>query len=220
MVISPSWFTTIIASGAESNIFRIRLPYFFENAATLKEKEEIIAHLKAISHGLSDTIKHLNEVASMQTDINVNREAVNLRSYIAKTEEILKGEIQAKEGLVINNVAEEMNFMYNPAYLESILLNFISNAIKYSHPNRNPLVSLNSYSEVGRIVLEIQDNGLGIDLKKNGKQLFGLNKTFHGNEDARGIGLFISKNQGEALGGKIQVQSEVGIGTTFKIFLA
>lgn len=192
---------------------------FFENAGTLKEKEEIMAHLKAISFGLSDTIKHLNDVASTQIDVNVNRELVNLKSYITKTEEILSGEIQAKEGLIINNVPEEINFFYNPAYLESILLNFVSNAIKYSHPNRNPLVSLNSYKEGERVILEIQDNGLGIDLEKHGKNLFGLNKTFHGNRGARGVGLFISKNQIEALGGNIQVQSKVGTGTTFKISL-
>jgi signal transduction histidine kinase len=42
-------------------------------------------------------------------------------------------------------------------------------------------------------------------------------KTFHGNEDARGIGLFITKNQIEAIGGKIEVQSVVDRGTVFTI---
>jgi len=44
-------------------------------------------------------------------------------------------------------------------------------------------------------------------------------KTFHSNKDARGIGLFITKNQIEAMGGKIDVESELNKGTTFKIWL-
>ncbi len=193
---------------------------FLEKASTLKEKKEIMTHLKAISFGLTDTIKNLNEVASMQTDLNINKETLNLQKYIQKTTEILIGDINAKEATIINNVSEEINFRYNPAYLESILLNFISNSLKYSHPNRKPVIALNAYLEEGRLVLEISDNGLGIDLKKYGHQLFGLHKTFHGNKDARGIGLFITKNQIESLGGKIDVQSDVGKGTTFKIFLS
>lgn len=190
---------------------------FFEHATKLKEKKEIMRHLRAISHGLGDTIKHLNEVASMQTDINANKETINLKSYVTKTEEILVAEINAKGATIINNVPNELNFSYNPAYMESILLNFISNSLKYSHPHRKPVVTLNAYKEGAHVVLEISDNGLGIDLKKYGKQLFNLHKTFHGNPDARGVGLFITKNQVETLGGRIDVQSDVGKGTTFRI---
>jgi signal transduction histidine kinase len=192
---------------------------FFENASSLKERKEILTHLKAISFGLSDTIKHLNEIASMQVETNANREKVNLKEYILKTKEILIGDINAKNAIIINDVSEEINFYYNPAYLESILLNFISNGIKYCHPDRKPIIILNAYKEGERLVLEISDNGLGIDLKNYGSKLFGLHQTFHGNKDAHGIGLFITKNQIEALGGKVEVQSEVGKGTTFKIFL-
>ncbi len=44
-------------------------------------------------------------------------------------------------------------------------------------------------------------------------------KTFHKHEDAKGIGLFIAKNQIDALNGKVTVKSKVKIGTTFKIYL-
>ena len=67
-------------------------------------------------------------------------------------------------------------------------------------------------------VLSISDNGLGIDLKKHKNALFGMYKTFHKNQNARGIGLFITKNQVEAMGGKIEVSSELNKGTTFKIY--
>jgi signal transduction histidine kinase len=57
-------------------------------------------------------------------------------------------------------------------------------------------------------------------MKKNGNKLFGMYKTFNNNPDARGIGLFITKNQIDAMGGKVEVESELGKGTTFKIYFA
>jgi two-component system aerobic respiration control sensor histidine kinase ArcB len=104
-----------------------------------------------------------------------------------------------------------------PAYLDSILLNLLSNAIKYRSAQRPPLIHVRAHQEVDSVVLEVQDNGLGIDLVKNQSKLFGMYKTFHDNEDARGVGLFITKNHVEAMGGAITVVSEVEVGTTFKV---
>jgi signal transduction histidine kinase len=69
------------------------------------------------------------------------------------------------------------------------------------------------------MILSISDNGLGIDLVRNKDKIFGMYKTFHGNKDAKGLGLFISKNQVEAIGGTLEVESEPNIGTTFKIHI-
>ncbi|MNY01817.1 Alkaline phosphatase synthesis sensor protein PhoR [compost metagenome] len=80
------------------------------------------------------------------------------------------------------------------------------------------MINLSSRTEDGLIELSIADNGLGIDLKLNRDKIFGMYKTFHNNKDARGIGLFITKNQIEAMGGKVTVESEVNKGTTFKIY--
>jgi signal transduction histidine kinase len=49
--------------------------------------------------------------------------------------------------------------------------------------------------------------------------MFGMYKTFHDHPDSRGIGLFITKNQIEALGGKIEVESQERVGTTFRVYL-
>jgi signal transduction histidine kinase len=65
--------------------------------------------------------------------------------------------------------------------------------------------------------MTVRDNGLGIDLKKHGHNIFGLHKTFHPNPEAKGIGLFLTKTQVENMGGTIVVESEVGRGTVFTI---
>ena len=95
----------------------------------------------------------------------------------------------------------------------------ISNAIKYRHEDRNPEIEIQTRENNGSRTILIRDNGLGIDLKKHRDKLFGMYKTFHRNRDSRGIGLFITKNQVESMGGKIEVESQVNEGTTFKVIL-
>jgi PAS domain S-box-containing protein len=201
---------------SHSGNFRIMLE-LLEKAESLKDKKEIMTHLKAISNGLSNTVGQLSETL-IQVDNQSTREPIGLRHYIEKTSEILSGEISAVRGQLINNVSKDLKLHYDPTYMESILLNFISNAIKYRHPERNPVITIDAVQSNGSLLLQIQDNGVGIDLTKHGETLFGLRKTFHGNKDAHGVGLFITKNQIESQGGKIEVQSEVGKGTIFKVF--
>ena len=112
----------------------------------------------------------------------------------------------------------EINVLAVPAYLESIILNLITNAIKYKSPDRPVVLKIKSGMEGDFAFLSIADNGLGIDLDRHGSKLFGMYKTFHSHPEARGIGLFISKNQIEAMGGHIEVESEMGKGTTFTTY--
>ena len=97
------------------------------------------------------------------------------------------------------------------------MMNLVSNAIKYRHPERQPKIKIRTYFKNGRPCLEISDNGRGIDLQTYGNKLFGLNQTFHGNRDARGIGLYITKNHIENMGGTIEAESNLNIGTSFKV---
>jgi signal transduction histidine kinase len=65
----------------------------------------------------------------------------------------------------------------------------------------------------------ISDNGLGIDLALHQNNIFNLYKRFHTHVDGKGMGLYLVKTQVTALGGKIEVESKVNVGTTFKVFL-
>ena len=110
-----------------------------------------------------------------------------------------------------------INFV--PAYIESVLLNLISNAIKYRQFEKELMVKIDAGITDGKKYFCVADNGQGLDLEKYGDELFGMYKTFHGNEDALGFGLFLTRSQIEALDGRIEVKSEVGAGTCFKVWL-
>lgn len=182
------------------------------------EREETLQHLRTISNDLTQTIEHLNELVNIHTEIKIARENLNLYEFFQRTLNVLSEKINKHNVKIISLIPDDVQINYNPAYLESILLNFTTNAIKYSHPDRRLEITYQLTYEKGKKVLTISDNGLGIDLEKYKDSLFGMYKTFHQHPDSRGIGLFITKNQVEAMGGKIEVKSKVGEGTAFKIY--
>jgi PAS domain S-box-containing protein len=182
-------------------------------------KQEMISLLHEASSNLRETINHLNEVVIINTSLKENLKPISLKKSVDSAIGNIHALLKNHRGTFIVDIHGDVNILAVPAYLDSILLNFITNSIKYRSPERNPVIKIAAVRVDSYIELSIEDNGLGIDLKRHGSKLFGMYKTFHGNTDARGIGLFITKNQVEAMGGKIDVESEPGIGTTFKIYL-
>ena len=180
--------------------------------------KEVLGYLRTSSNALNQTIEHLKELVDINTQMVHKKENLNLNMYLNKVLDILNNDISKNKVKIFNKIPKECYIDFNQSYLESILLNFTTNAIKYSHPERVPEIMYNHYLENGKVVLEIQDNGLGIDLARHGDKLFGMYKTFHKNENARGIGLFITKNQIESMGGSVTVDSKTNKGTTFKIY--
>ncbi len=210
-------FSFIVSHNLRSHTSNIQLiSSLLDGVKTEEELEEMTRVLKQVSTSLDETLRNLNEVVNIRTNINLTIERINLSHYIEKSKTLLHKQITKKEAVVRNLVPESVEINYNAAYLESIVYNFMSNAIRYSHPNRTPVVTI-SYDEKKKALM-IADNGIGIDLKRYGDNLFGMYKTFNNNPDAKGIGLFISKNQVDAMGGRIETESTLGEGTTFTIY--
>lgn len=183
------------------------------------ERVHYLQLMQNVSEQLNETILNLNDVVSIQTKTNLQKIPVNLHEYVNKTIKVLSREI-AEHNVVVNNyIPANIEVEYHPAYLESILLNFFTNSIRYRSHTRRPEITLKYAGINGSGMLSVTDNGKGIDMEKHGKNLFGMYKTFHGNSDARGVGLFITKNQIEAMGGRIEVHSEVDKGTTFNVYI-
>ena len=103
------------------------------------------------------------------------------------------------------------------AYLSSIFLNLLTNGLKYRNTKKKLIIKIKAESNKATTTISFQDNGIGINLEKHGAKLFGMYKTFHGNKDAKGVGLFISKNQMDVMNGEIKVDSKEGRGATFSL---
>ncbi len=108
---------------------------------------------------------------------------------------------------------------YPRVFLESIIYNLLSNALKYVSPERIPEILIRTYELDGHIALSVKDNGLGIDLNKYGSKIFKLNQVFHKHPDSKGVGLYITRAQIESFGGTIQVVSKVNEGSEFIVKL-
>lgn len=185
----------------------------------IEEKISYIDLFEEATDKLSQTIEFLNEIITIQKSTNVEKKEIRLKDEIEKTKNTLSLIIKESKITVKDSIPEDLTLCVIPAYLESILLNLFTNAIKYKSPDRTTILEIGYEVNEQHTIISFKDNGLGINLEKNGHKIFGMYKTFHGNSDARGIGLFITKNQIEAMKGKIEVESEVGVGSTFKIYL-
>jgi signal transduction histidine kinase len=181
------------------------------------QKTKLEENIRKISASLNETIAHLKDLVVAETETHEIKKRVALDKVMHHVEDVLQAEIHESKATLKVNFSKCTEIDFVPAYMESILLNFTSNALKYRNPNVPLVITIESDVEAGKPILKVSDNGLGIDLAKHGEQLFGMYKTFHGNPTARGIGLFMTKNQVESLGGKISVESEPNKGTVFKI---
>ncbi|MCG9793589.1 PAS domain S-box protein [Flavobacterium algicola] len=214
-------FSYIVSHNLRSHTSNISsLTDLIESSDNEEETREYVALLKNVSNALNETLENLNEVVNIQSNLNLVVESINLKSYIDNTLIIVADKIRLKKAVINSTVNDAIELTYNPAYLESILYNLISNAIRYSHPDRRPEVNISITKEDNWNVLEVTDNGIGIDLERHGSKIFGMYKTFSNNPESRGIGLFITKNQIDAMGGKVIIESQPNIGTTFKIYIS
>lgn len=188
-----------------------------EESDDADEKRGLMEHLRKISNALSDTVQHLNDVAKIQKEIHTAKVSISFSDVFNRTKDVLMPTINETNATIEADFSRLESIHYIPAYLESILLNLLSNGIKYRHPQRAPYITVKSFVKDDTNYLQVSDNGLGIDVERFKSKLFGMYQTFHNNTDARGIGLFITKSQLEALGGSINVTSTPGEGSTFLV---
>ena len=168
---------------------------------------------------LNDTIKHLNEVLDINLKEAHDMQPIDLNRTVEQTIHSVGQLAKNARVMLKNELHAPWKVMGVPAYLDSLVLNMLTNAIKFRDEAKRSEVKISAQKVGEHVQLAFADNGLGLDLERHGAKLFGMYKTFHGHPDSKGLGLFITKNQVEAMGGKIWVESEVGKGTTFFVSL-
>ncbi|MCI0751984.1 MAG: PAS domain S-box protein [Flammeovirgaceae bacterium] len=210
-------FAQIVSHNLRAPIGNIlSLITFYEDATTEDERKEYFNLLKESGQTVHNTFNELVEVLKIRQNPNIERHQLSFASTLEKVKKMLAARINETQAVIKEEFGTPY-ILYPNIYLESILLNLLSNSLKYKHKDRIPTIRFRTFQENGHTILEVIDNGLGINLEKYGHQVFKLKKTFHEHPESRGIGLFITKNQIEALGGEIKVRSKEFEGATFVI---
>ncbi len=181
------------------------------------ETLQFIEILKLASESLKQTLNNYVDILSEKDAVYANIEEINFKECMLSVVRSISS-LTINSGATINeNFKDVPNVFFNKAYLESVFLNLITNAIKYSRPGVAPVIDISSKLQNGVRQLVIADNGLGFEMEKVKDQIFGLHQKFHNHIDSKGIGLYLVYNHVTNLGGKISVESTVNKGTTFTI---
>ncbi|UYZ59355.1 sensor histidine kinase [Hymenobacter latericus] len=168
---------------------------------------------------LLSTVQALGEV------VRVQRQVEKLPPEPVLLQPLVEEVIRAVQDLGTTPPTWQLDFsalsavVFVRANLRSVLYNLLSNAVKYADPSRPPVIAVRTEVADGVPVLVVQDNGLGIDLGRHGRELFHLFRRFHDHVPGTGVGLYLVQRLVEQAGGRLEVESAVGQGTTFRVYL-
>ncbi|HCL06031.1 MAG TPA: hypothetical protein DHW64_08750 [Chitinophagaceae bacterium] len=186
----------------------------------LSERNTVFLEKMGISvERLHATLNDLNEILSSRINKADRDDHLVFVEELSKVKELISEEIRLKEVVIQADFSKAPEIFFSRKVVHSILLNLLTNAIKYRRPGVPPVIQIYTEEDGDYVILYVKDNGLGIDMEKYGNKIFGLYQRFHDNKDGKGLGLYIIKNQVEALEGKIAVESIVNKGTMFHVFL-
>jgi len=210
-------FTHILSHNIRNHATNISLLTSIMDKETMDaNNQEVLGKMEKVSSNLNATLDDLSTVIQIRENL-LPSTMLDFAAVTGNVLAVLDIELAESQTKVKTDFRQH-SVSFPEIYLESIIMNLISNGIKYKKEHENAQILLRSYKDEDQnTVLEYSDNGIGINLKLHGNKIFGLYKTFHRHENAHGVGLFLIKNQIESQGGKIEVDSILNEGTKFKI---
>ena len=212
-------FAFIAAHNLRAPVARIlglgQLIQMLENTS---EKDEVYPKLVRAAEELDGVVKDLNTILAFRKNSDSLVTVVDFVTEVSKIRVTLEREIANTHAVITTDFAQVETIRTVKPYLESILYNLISNAIKYRVPDRPPVIRIKTEKLENEICLTVSDNGLGIDMAAFRDKLFTLYSRFHIHLEGKGLGLYLVKTQITALGGRIEIESEVNKGSTFKVY--
>ena len=212
-------FTYIVSHNLRSHAANLKgISDLLSEPTNESELQSYHEMLNSSVENLMTTLEHLNMIVKIQGETNLAVQKINLYDSINSTMESLQIMINSIGVEIDNRVPENFTIYFIFAYMESILLNLISNAIKYREPSRKLKITISAENVADGVWLYVADNGQGIDLERVGERMFGMYQVFHDHPESRGLGLFLCRNHMESVGGRIEVDSTPGQGATFKLF--
>lgn len=186
---------------------------------SLKPKsQEVLNKILQSVQRVMQTINNLGTATKARKNLYDDVENVNIQNIFTEIEEDISEFIKESKAQIHSDFSECSELRYSRTGFKSILYNFVTNAIKYRDPARQPEIFIQTRLDGDYVVLEVKDNGLGMDMDKQGKKLFSIFKRLHDHVEGSGVGLYVVKRLVENNGGRIEVESALGKGTTFKVY--
>lgn len=183
-----------------------------------ESQAQLVAMIRQSAMEFDGIIKDLNKIIDIRNEIYKIREKV----YFQDEWDIVKTSLLS---FVTPDMKIQSDFQQAPIIytvkpiVQSILYNLANNAMKYRSPERPLRLTVSTSVVNDAIVLQVADNGLGINLALFENDLFKLYRRFHSHTEGKGMGLYLVKSQIEAIGGSIRVESELDKGTTFYVHM-
>jgi len=161
-------------------------------------------------------IKDLAIVGSIEAEMLQKSEVENFETIFDEIKETVSEKIKLTSAIFTTDF-QEKEIMFPRKNLRSIMLNLITNAIKFAHKDRHAVISIKTEKQDKFIVLTVTDNGIGIS-KKQVELIFNRYQRINKDVEGQGIGLYLVKKIIDASGGRVEVESEQHKGSTFQIF--
>lgn len=213
-------FATIVAHNIRSPLANIMgLNKLLNLEITDEDRAVALQGINTSAEKLENIIRDLNDILQIRKADAGARDLVQLEKVVQDIEISISEMIAESRAVISYDFTEAPAVSSVRLYLQSIFLNLITNAIKYSRPGEVPMLSIHSYQEGNYVIIRFADNGIGIDLSKHGANIFGMYKRFNDKIEGKGLGLYMVKTQVEVLGGFVDVHSQPGLGTEFTIRL-
>lgn len=181
-------------------------------------QDEALLLIHDSSMSLMDSLSTLMQITQIKLNKEIPKDDCDVTAIVNDICNQLQSVVLEKQAVIRKRI-DVTHVQYPKAYLENILYNLISNALKYTINGIVPEIDIVSEEREGRVCITVRDNGLGIDLEKYSGKLFKLNQVFHHGFESKGIGLYITKTTVESMGGKIEVRSAPNEGCEFIVTL-
>jgi signal transduction histidine kinase len=184
-------------------------------------KEDIEDILKMIDNSIKrfqKTISELTDISKIQKDLQEDIVEIKVTQCIEEIKLDIQSLIIGSGAVIKMDTAQAPVVRFSKINFRSLIYNLLTNAIKYASPDRQPLVEVKTWKYGEYFLLEVKDNGLGIKEEYKDK-IFSMFKRLHDHVEGTGVGLYIVKRIVENSGGKIEVESKLGEGSVFKIYL-
>lgn len=184
-----------------------------------EERKEFMALIKHEASRLETIINDLLVIAKMdRIDYELHLDDSSMKTMIEEAIQLLKKSAENKALGLSYDVDDEILYI-DQVKIRQVIINLIRNAINYTDTGE---VKIRGYKDIFYYVIEVSDTGIGI--KDEDKKL--IFKRFYRVDEARsrdtggsGLGLSIIKNVVNKHGGHVELDSEIGVGSTFKVFL-